>query len=169
MSGEKKGFFSRLKEGLTKTRNNIVHGIDSVFNLPTLLSSNAASISSSKQKGDGFKFWMANKRAIAVNALRNEDMTDLSAMKRDAAALKDQIRKLGDVNVNAIEDYKNLMERYGFLKSQHDDLVEAEKTLLHIIDELDTAMRKQFQEKFAEISKESDLVFQSSRIPFHSG
>ena len=32
MSGEKKGFFSRLKEGLSKTRDNIVHGIDSVFN-----------------------------------------------------------------------------------------------------------------------------------------
>lgn len=32
MSEEKKGFFGRLKEGLTKTRNNIVHGIDSVFN-----------------------------------------------------------------------------------------------------------------------------------------
>ena len=32
MSEEKKGFFSRLKAGLTKTRNNIVHGIDSVFN-----------------------------------------------------------------------------------------------------------------------------------------
>lgn len=32
MSEEKKSFFSRLKEGLTKTRNNIVHGIDSVFN-----------------------------------------------------------------------------------------------------------------------------------------
>ena len=32
MSEEKKGFFRRLKEGLTKTRNNIVHGIDSVFN-----------------------------------------------------------------------------------------------------------------------------------------
>lgn len=31
MSEEKKGFFTRLKEGLTKTRNNIVHGIDSVF------------------------------------------------------------------------------------------------------------------------------------------
>ena len=31
MSEEKKGFFARLKEGLTKTRNNIVHGIDSVF------------------------------------------------------------------------------------------------------------------------------------------
>ena len=32
MGGEKKGFFSRLKDGLTKTRNNIVNGIDSVFN-----------------------------------------------------------------------------------------------------------------------------------------
>lgn len=32
MSEEKKGFFSRLKEGLSKTRNNIVHGIDGVFN-----------------------------------------------------------------------------------------------------------------------------------------
>lgn len=106
--------------------------------------------------------YMWNEYEITLSdaaSLRNEDMTDLSAMKRDAAALKDQIRKLGDVNVNAIEDYKNLMERYGFLKSQHDDLVEAEKALLHIIDELDTAMRKQFQEKFAEISKEFDKVF----------
>ena len=91
--------------------------------------------------------------------LRNEEMTDLSSMKKDAAALKEQIRKLGDVNVNAIEDYKNLMGRYQFLKTQHDDLVEAEKTLLNIIEELDMAMRKQFQEKFAEIGKEFDKVF----------
>ena len=75
-------------------------------------------------------------------------------MKRDIAALKDQIKKLGDVNVNSIEDYKNIMERYTFLKGQHDDLIEAEKTLEHIITELDTAMRKQFQEKFKEISRE---------------
>lgn len=91
--------------------------------------------------------------------LRNEEMTDLSSMKKEVTALRDQIRKLGDVNVNAIEDYKNLMERYVFLKTQHDDLVEAEKTLLNIIEELDAAMRKQFNEKFAEISKEFDKVF----------
>ena len=91
--------------------------------------------------------------------MRNEEMADLSAMKREIASLKDEIKKLGDVNVNAIEDYKNLMERYSFLKGQHDDLVEAEKTLLGIIEELDTAMRKQFTEKFAEISKEFDKVF----------
>ena len=92
-------------------------------------------------------------------ALRNEAMTDLSAMKKEISSLKDQIKKLGDVNVNAIEDFKNLMERYSFLKTQHDDLVEAEKTLEGIIEELDSAMRKQFNEKFAEISREFDKVF----------
>lgn len=92
-------------------------------------------------------------------SLRNEKMTDLSAMKKEVVSLKEQIKKLGDVNVNAIEDYKNLMERYQFLKTQHDDLVEAEKTLEGIIVELDTAMRKQFNEKFAEIGMEFDKVF----------
>ncbi|MCM1126005.1 MAG: chromosome segregation protein SMC [Lachnospiraceae bacterium] len=94
-----------------------------------------------------------------ASSLRNEEMTDLSAMKREITSLKDQIKKLGDVNVNAIEDYRNLMERYQFLKTQHDDLVEAEKTLEGIIVELDTAMRRQFHEKFAEIGKEFDKVF----------
>ena len=92
-------------------------------------------------------------------SLRNQEMNDLPQMKKDISALKDQIKKLGDVNVNAIEDYKNLMERYTFLKTQHDDLVEAEKTLSGIIEELDAQMRKQFKEKFAEISKEFDKVF----------
>ena len=91
--------------------------------------------------------------------LRNEEMNDLPAMKREISGLKDEIRKLGNVNVNAIEDYRNLMERYTFMKTQHDDLVEAEKTLEGIIEELDTAMRKQFTEKFAEISREFDKVF----------
>ena len=92
-------------------------------------------------------------------SMRNEEMADLPAMKKDISRLKDEIRKLGDVNVNAIEDYKNLMERYTFLKTQHDDLVEAEQTLLGIIEELDTSMRKQFNEKFAEINREFDKVF----------
>lgn len=106
--------------------------------------------------------YMWNEYEITLSdaaALRNEEMTDLTVMKRDAAAVKDAIKRLGDVNVNAIEDYKSVMERYTFLKGQYDDLIEAEKQLLGIIDELDTAMRKQFEEKFAEITKEFDKVF----------
>ena len=106
--------------------------------------------------------YMWNEYEITLSdaaSLRKEELTDLAEMKRDIAALKDQIKKLGDVNVNAIEDYKNVMERYTFLKGQHDDLIEAEKTLENIITELDAAMRKQFQEKFREIGREFDKVF----------
>ena len=92
-------------------------------------------------------------------SIRDESMTDLPAMKKEISSLKEQIKKLGDVNVNAIEDYKNLMERFTFMKNQHDDLVAAQETLEGIIEELDTAMRKQFTEKFADITREFDKVF----------
>ncbi len=91
--------------------------------------------------------------------LRREDYDDPAKMKKRISEIKEEIRRLGDVNVNAIEDYRELSERYLFLKSQHDDLIEAEKTLLGIIDELDTGMRRQFLEKFAQIQKEFDKVF----------
>lgn len=91
--------------------------------------------------------------------LRDETMDDPAFMKKQIQTLKNEIRSLGSVNVNAIEDYKNLSERYTFLKTQHDDLVEAEGTLLNIIEELDTAMRAQFREQFALICAEFDKVF----------
>ena len=106
--------------------------------------------------------YMWNEYEITLTdalALANPEMNDLSAMKKEIIEIKAEIKKLGDVNVNAIEDYKNLMERYTFLKTQHDDLVEAEKTLEGIIEELDAAMRKQFKEKFADIAREFDKVF----------
>ena len=56
--------------------------------------------------------------------LQNDIYDDLTALKKMVAEVKDEIRKLGDVNVNAIEEYKEVSERYQFLKGQHDDLVE---------------------------------------------
>ncbi|MBE5826721.1 MAG: chromosome segregation protein SMC [Butyrivibrio sp.] len=91
--------------------------------------------------------------------LRDEEMTDVPSMRKETSQLKDAIRKLGDVNVNAIEDYKNLMERYTFMKTQHDDLVEAEQQLKEIIKDLDESMRNQFMEQFKLINTEFDKVF----------
>ena len=91
--------------------------------------------------------------------IRDESLTDPAEMRRRIQELKTEIRKLGSVNVNAIEDFKNLSERYEFMKTQHDDLVEAEVTLKKIIEELDEAMRKQFTEQFAKISQEFNQVF----------
>ncbi len=91
--------------------------------------------------------------------IRDESLTDLAFMKKQIQILKNEIRGLGSVNVNAIEDYKNVSERYEFMKTQHDDLVEAEGTLMKIIEELDAAMRRQFRESFEQISVEFDKVF----------
>lgn len=92
-------------------------------------------------------------------ALRKPEWNSLSEMKKQTEQLKGAIRGLGNVNVNAIEDYKEVSERYEFMKTQHEDLVKAEETLLKIIEELDTGMRRQFEEKFKEIRREFDQVF----------
>ena len=95
------------------------------------------------------------------NALsyRNETMTDSLVIRQDVSRIKDEIRKLGAVNVNAIEDYKELLERHTFLSGQYEDIVTAEKTLEGIILELDEGMRKQFTEKFQDIQREFDRAF----------
>ncbi len=93
--------------------------------------------------------------------LKDENMNDLAQMKRSAADVKGQIKDLGNVNVNAIEDYKQLSERYEFLSAQRDDLVESEKNLVQIIDDLDRGMRKQFSQKFKEIQMEFDKAFKN--------
>ncbi|MDD7641092.1 MAG: chromosome segregation protein SMC [bacterium] len=91
--------------------------------------------------------------------LRGEESYTLTELKKLITGVKDEIRKLGDVNVNAIEDFKELNERYTFLKTQHDDLIEAEQTLMKIIADLDAGMRQQFTEKFADIQREFDKAF----------
>lgn len=106
--------------------------------------------------------YMWNEYEVTLNnaaSMRNETLKNIVEMKKRISAIKEEIRKLGDVNVNAIEDYKVLMERYTFLKNQYDDLIEAEKTLAGIVRELDIAMRRQFAEKFEEIKREFDKVF----------
>ena len=90
---------------------------------------------------------------------RNEEMTNLVEMKKTISSLKQEIKGLGNVNVNAIEEYKEISERYTFLKAQHDDLVTAEQSLIKIIEELDEGMKKQFTEKFEQIRTEFDKVF----------
>ncbi len=96
---------------------------------------------------------------IRAAELRDAELNNSDTLRRNINSLKADIKRLGDVNVNAIEDYREVSERYTFLKNQHDDLITARDTLIKIIDELDTGMRNQFIEKFQEIKVEFDKVF----------
>ena len=106
--------------------------------------------------------YMWNEYEITLSqavGMRDETLEDSGTIKRRIVALKEQIKKLGDVNVNAIEEYKVLMERYTFTKNQHDDLIKAEEDLLGILEELDKQMKAQFEVKFKEIAIEFNKVF----------
>ena len=149
---EKQKNFFNIREELSETRANLDK---EKFRLETNLGKLKDSIQNQID-------YMWNEYEITLRdaeSLANPEMTDLSSMRKEAGNLRDEIKKLGDVNVNAIDEYKEVSERYIFLKTQHDDLVEAEKTLVGIIEELDHAMRKQFKEKFNAIEKEFDKVF----------
>lgn len=72
---------------------------------------------------------------------------------------KNRIKQIGMVNVQAIEDYKRVSERYNFLNSQKDDLLNAKDTLLEIINEMDTVMKEEFLTTFNKIDREFQEVF----------
>ena len=91
--------------------------------------------------------------------LKKEELSSLPEIRRQIDALKEQIKSLGNINVNAIEDYREVSERYEFMRAQHEDLVNAQAELEKIIEELDIGMRRQFEEKFREIRAEFDKVF----------
>ena len=95
----------------------------------------------------------------SAKELKREEYPEMNQLRKAVADLKNEIRSLGSVNVNAIEEYKELFDRHGFLKEQHDDLVESEKVLLGVIDELDAGMRRQFEENFVRIQAEFDKAF----------
>ena len=151
MSAAHKGFFEKREEAAKQ-----ISGLDKeIFRL----NSQREKLEEAQEYQNNYMWEEYELTLHAAMELRDASYEDLPALKKLIATIKDEIRKLGDVNVNAIEDYKEVSERYSFLKMQHDDLVEAEKTLVGIIEELDTGMRKQFLEKFAEIQQEFDKVF----------
>ena len=106
--------------------------------------------------------YMWEEYELTFNAaleFKDDTLGSVTEMKKKASSLKSDIKALGSVNVNAIEDFKEVSERYEFLKTQHDDLITAEQNLLQIIEELDEGMRKQFEEGFKDIRVEFDKAF----------
>ncbi len=95
----------------------------------------------------------------SAEELRDPSYTAVTPLRKNISSVKSEIKALGDVNVNAIEDYKELSDRHAFLSSQQKDLQEAEAKLTKIIGELDDGMRRQFKEQFALIQKEFDKTF----------
>lgn len=95
----------------------------------------------------------------SATELRDAEIDNPTLNRKAIYEMKAKIRALGDVNVNAIEDYRENKERYDFLTAQRDDITNAEQSLMEIISTLDVEMRKQFTDTFAKVQERFDKVF----------
>lgn len=84
---------------------------------------------------------------------------DVHKSQRRLNELKSQIRSLGSVNVSAIEEYKEVGERYEFMSTQVQDVEKSKSELIKLIDELTEKMAEQFREQFAKINREFSITF----------
>lgn len=84
---------------------------------------------------------------------------NIDLVKRQVKELKEKIQGLGSVNLGAIEEFERVSERYQFLSTQKDDLVEAKQTLYQVIKEIDQEMAKRFIESFEAIREQFQIVF----------
>ncbi len=78
---------------------------------------------------------------------------------RDVNSLRTQIKELGSINVDSIEEYKKTKERYEFMCEQRLDMENTAAKLRNIIQEMTQTMKEQFVEKFKEINKNFNEVF----------
>ncbi|MCQ2464543.1 MAG: chromosome segregation protein SMC [Oscillospiraceae bacterium] len=79
--------------------------------------------------------------------------------QKKLADIKNSIRALGNINVAAIEEYKEVSERYGFLSEQLRDVETSKRELEKLIEELTTDMQRIFAESFAQINKNFREIF----------
>jgi len=84
---------------------------------------------------------------------------DLAEAEREVSRLKQAIEKLGPVNLNAIEQYQQVEERYDFLTAQRDDLVSAKEQLFETMDEMDDEVKTRFHTTFKAIREQFNVVF----------
>lgn len=84
---------------------------------------------------------------------------NLLSVQKELAEIKQKIRSLGSVNVAAIEEYKEVSERYRFMSGELSDIETAKRELEKLIEELTETMRRQFSESFNRINENFKQIF----------
>ncbi len=105
------------------------------------------------EMSEQYNLYLTEARELA------QPVADLLILQRDLAEIKQKIRALGSVNVAAIEEYKEVSERYKFMSEQLNDVESSKRELEKLIDELTDNMRRQFTESFNQINENFKKIF----------
>ena len=94
------------------------------------------------------EYQLTRREAIALEIV----IENIGEARTRLSALKNEIRGLGSVNVSAIDEYKEVSERYEFMSEQIGDVEKSKAELIRLIDDLTTKMSVQFREQFQKIN-----------------
>ncbi|SHH17915.1 chromosome segregation protein SMC [Clostridium grantii] len=87
------------------------------------------------------------------------DQMDIMEFKKDVKEYKSEIKALGVVNVGAVEEYKELSEKYIFLKQQKEDLLNAKDEIQSLIKDMTEKMKSMFKENFQKMRENFNETF----------
>lgn len=92
-------------------------------------------------------------------AIKPKENFDYNAASKTIKELKEKIKALGNINIDAIEEYKEIKERFDFLTAQTSDLKKARGELISVIDEMQEIMQTKFAKQFRIINESFNRVF----------
>lgn len=105
------------------------------------------------------RMWENYEMTLSEALAYTQPTEDTASAAKQAAELKNQIKALGNINIDAIEEYREVKEKYDFLTAQREDLVQAQQGLEQVITDLTANMRRIFREQFDIIGKQFQQTF----------
>ena len=105
------------------------------------------------------QLWESYSLTVAEAAEHAEEIEDMSEATKRLNELKNKIRALGSVNTDAIDEYKEVSERYEFLSAQLNDVLKSKAELESLISSLTQSMKEIFTESFAKINENFKKTF----------
>lgn len=105
------------------------------------------------------KLWEDYEINYAMALKYKDDSISQTRLYNEVSTLKKAIKELGNVNMDSIQEYEEVKERYEFLKKQQKDLIDAKDQLKEVIKELEVQMRDKFVEEFDIIRLKFNEVF----------
>ena len=99
--------------------------------------------------------------SIELKTYPDDEFVDFAALREEIQALRQRLKSLGNINFAAYEEYTTEKERFEFLTSQRQDLLEAEKTLISTIEEINSTAQRKFLETFSLIRTNFIETFKS--------
>jgi len=154
--------YSMAHTELLELEKNVSEKRSRVNQLRQILSENTLKLEQFKMREENLRIQISERYGIALAdyAPTQRDIPgDTAMIEAEVLDLRDKVKRIGDVNLAAINEYDELKNRYEFLNQQFNDLVEAKDHLRKVIDRINRICSRRFKETFEQVNSRFQQVF----------